>query len=165
MENDWCLDLSADTRGQDVSHFRGQTFSTLLTLLLRSWTKLLILTSRGHPRTPADLLHLPPICLALFGGSPFGTAKPCSSAICPELCIVRQRRQASKKLLGRHYLFSIWAIAATHTCRWYHTATTNPKKNTKKHALLTKHSEKQCFWKKLSSFFTQPHNYAYNYST
>ena len=122
-------------------------------------------THPNIPRTPADLLHLPPICLALFGGSPFGTAKPCSSAICPELCIVRQRRQASKKLLGRHYLFSIWAIAATHTCRWYHTATTNPKKTPKNMHYLQNIPKKQCFWKKLSSFFTQPHNYAYNYST
>jgi hypothetical protein len=120
------------TPADKTSHTSAdKPFPSLLTLLLRSRTKLLIVTSRGHPRTPADLLHLPPICLALFGGSPFGTAKPCSSAICPELCIVRQRRQASKKLLGRHYLFSIWAIAATHTCRWYHTATTNPKKTQK----------------------------------
>ena len=97
-----CLRTPAD----NTSHTSvDKPFPSLLTLLLRSRTKLLILTSRGHARTPADLLHLPPICLALSGGSPFGTAKPCSSAICPELCIVRQRRQASKKLLGRHYLF------------------------------------------------------------
>ena len=94
------------TPADKTSHTSAdKPFPSLLTLLLRSRTKLLILTSRGHPRTPADLLHLPPICLALSGGSPFGPAKPCSSTICPELCIVRQRRQASKKLLGRHCLF------------------------------------------------------------
>ena len=79
-----------------------KAFVALFPLLLNSRTTA---THRPKPRTPADLLHLPPICLALSGGSPFGTAKPCSSTICPELCIVRQRRQASKKLLGRHYLF------------------------------------------------------------
>ena len=102
MENDGCLDLSADTRGQDISHFRGQTFSISIDFATKVADKA---THRNIPRTPADLLHLPPICLALSGGSPFGTAKPCSSAICPELCKMRLRSQGSKKLLGRHYLF------------------------------------------------------------
>ena len=94
------------TPADKTSHTSAdKPFPSLLALLLRSRTKLLIVTSRGHPRTPADLLHLPPICLALSGGSPFGTAKPCSSAICPELCKMWQRSQGSKKLLGRHYLF------------------------------------------------------------
>ena len=137
------------TPADKTSHTSAdKPFPSLLTLLLRSRTKLLIVTSRGHPRTPADLLHLPPICLALSGGSPFGTAKPCSSAICPELCKMRQRSQGSKKLLGRHYLFFDLSHRSDSHMQVISHGHHIPKISKQKHTLLTKRSEKQCFWKK-----------------
>ena len=142
MENDGCLDLSADTRGQDISHFRGQTFSISIDFATKAADKA---AHPNIPRTPADLLHLPPICLALSGGSPFGTAKPCSTAICPELCIVRRRRQASKKHLRRNYLFFDLSHGSDSHMQVISHGHHIPQISKQKHTLLTKRSEKQCF--------------------